>query len=727
MSACSNCRAALLVPSTLPEMSKSWWHQVGTIGTRNHFRLDPDATDSWDTVGLPYHSSLESLAQSSRDCPLCQLILQKFEGLVTEFQKLELGSVERYFSIERGGHGLPVESSFRIVRRFDGGDGFLVFTNSHRDKVLYLVAVIGFSAEREYSSFIRSQKIGPDASAKGPLELAASWLDDCVTNHQCCQPPTGALPSRVIDLNLLDNLDKVCLVETDGSQKGRYIALSHCWGTNPSGHMKMTRDTLPEYVGGVAVESLPKTFQDAIKVTRHLDIRYLWIDSLCVCQDDGDDWARESAAMAGVYAKAHVVIAADSADSTTKGIFRRPERDYVPVKLTVSSLNEGASPGSTTIPALAYDAPTLPVVYQRSLLELYDEPLTSRAWALQERLLGYRILHFASDQLFFECNRHFVSEDGAVAPGRWNSMYEGPDPSSTQIARISGHSEIHQLWYFILEDFTGRNMTLETDQLPAISGLASLIGGRLRAKRVSDGDADTAADTKYVAGLWSDAIVEGLGWQSLGNKRDDYYLPDELPLAGEPGYIAPTWSWASYSGKSAHGKTSSGWVDVATVTDWSVTLKNNQNPFGELTDGWVSLKAPMLKLHLSEQPEEDEAQLPEGFRRNIRLCSPHGNPFGVHAMFDGVLGQTEETRRWVQDKELFALVLSKTQSLNAYSGHKGWVYIAIIVDAVTAESPTMSAGKRFRRLGNLRIGTSSLHGDEELIDDPEKYSDIVLV
>ncbi|KAH8656755.1 heterokaryon incompatibility protein-domain-containing protein [Ilyonectria robusta] len=730
MSACSYCRAAFSVPSTLPILPESWRYFVGSIGTRSptyYFQLSRDAADSWDTIGLPHHSSPDSLTQSSRDCPLCRLILQKFEGLVAEFREVEPGSVERYFQIERGGHGLPVESTFKIVRRFDGGDGFSVLTNSNRGSVLYLVAVIGFSAEREYSSFIPSQKIGPDAAAEGPLELASGWLDDCVTNHQCCQPPTGVLPSRVIDLNHLDDLDMVCLVETDGSQKGRYIALSHCWGTNTSGHIKMTRDTLPDYVGGVAVESLPKTFQDAIKVTRRLDIRYLWIDSLCICQDDGDDWARESAAMGDLYAKAHLVIAADGADSITKGIFQRQERYYVPVKLAVLSPHEGADQGSTTIPALAYDAPTLPAISQRTLLELFDEPLMSRAWALQERLLAYRILHFASDQIFFECNSHFVSEDGAVVPGRWNSIYQEPEPSSTQIARMSRHSEIHQLWYFILENFTGRNMTLETDQLPAISGLASLIRGKLRAKRASDGGIETSAGIKYVAGLWSDAIVEGLGWQSLGKKKHNHHLPDELPLSGETGYIAPTWSWASYSGKSAHGTTRLGWVDVATATDWSVTLKNDQNPFGELTDGWVRLRAPMLKLHLSELPERNEAELPEGFRPNIRLCSSQGDPFGVYSSFDGVLGQAEETRRWALEKEFFALVLSKTQSLNADSDKEGWTYTTLIVDAVASVSPTPSGGKRFRRLGKLVIGSKSLHGDEEVIDAPETYSDVVLV
>lgn len=66
---------------------------------------------------------------------------------MAEFRDLEQNPQARYFTIERGGHGLPEESVFKLVQRFDGADGFAVLTNSNRDRVLYLVAVVGFAVE----------------------------------------------------------------------------------------------------------------------------------------------------------------------------------------------------------------------------------------------------------------------------------------------------------------------------------------------------------------------------------------------------------------------------------------------------------------------------------------------------------------------------------------------------------------------------------------------------
>ncbi|KPM46358.1 hypothetical protein AK830_g187 [Neonectria ditissima] len=727
MPSCSHCLPALVVPTSLPALSKVWWDRVGTLSTTPYFLARQDEAEPWDEVGLPYHSSLDSLAQSAKDCSLCRFILQKAESFMSEFRELEQNSQSRYFTIERGGHGLPEASSFKLVQRFEGADGFAVVTNSNRDRVLYLVAVVGFAVEPgEYSRFVRGQTIHPDAGFGGPLELAASWLQDCVKSHTCCLPPSGALPSRVIDLDALDDLNKVCLLETQNAEPGPYTALSHCWGASSSGHVTTTRKSLPDYIHGLFVDSLPQTFQDAIKVTRHLGIRYLWIDSLCICQDDTDDWAKESAAMADVYAGAHVVIAADSARNGSQGFFKRPERQYVPVELTVTSPATDVNKVTMVIPSLAFDVPKLSATNERTLLELEDEPLVSRAWALQERLLPYRILHFATDQLFFECNSHFVSEDGIVIPGRWNSLYPGPDPSFIQIARKSRFDSIHQLWYFILEDFTGRQLTVKTDPFPAISGLAIQLGRRLKANQTSSGGLDVGTEIEYVAGLWSDALVEGLGWQSLGFKGDKARLPDEVPLSGEPGYIAPTWSWASYEGRSAHGTTMEGWSDMAVATGWGVTLRNSQNPYGEVTDGWISLRAPLIRLSLSDLPEEDEESLPKDFRRNIRLCTPQGDGFGAYSRVDGVRGQTEETRAWAKEKALFALFLAKNQFVGI-NPEGEWSYTALIVQPVDSQSNTPSGKQQFRRLGSLHIGSLTLKEDEAIIEDSEMHSDLVLV
>lgn len=70
---------------------------------------------------------------------------------------------------------------------------------------------------------------------------------------------------------------------------------------------------------GCYVSEMPQTFADAISITRHPGVRYLWIDSLCICQDDNEDWVRESARMCNLYSNAHVVIAVDLSSDCTGG------------------------------------------------------------------------------------------------------------------------------------------------------------------------------------------------------------------------------------------------------------------------------------------------------------------------------------------------------------------------------------------------------------------------
>lgn len=129
------------------------------------------------------------------------------------------------------------------------------------------------------------------------------WLRDCLTKqhtscHDATEPP---LPARVIDLGSRTSSDGPRIYETNGDC-ARYIALSHCWGTESN--ITLTQQRLIMFRIALSVRHLPKTFRDAIFIARALGMRYLWIDSLCILQDDLQDWQREPAKMCDVYANA---------------------------------------------------------------------------------------------------------------------------------------------------------------------------------------------------------------------------------------------------------------------------------------------------------------------------------------------------------------------------------------------------------------------------------------
>jgi hypothetical protein len=98
-----------------------------------------------------------------------------------------------------------------------------------------------------------------------------SWLSQCDTNHLSCKNSSKIhvqLPTRVLHLGM----HKVSLLETAG-KKGRYIALSHCWGSSQV--LTTTETTFNERLSCIRWKQLPRLFQDAISLTRSLGLKYL--------------------------------------------------------------------------------------------------------------------------------------------------------------------------------------------------------------------------------------------------------------------------------------------------------------------------------------------------------------------------------------------------------------------------------------------------------------------
>lgn len=209
----------------------------------------------------------------------------------------------------------------------------------------------------------------------------------------------------------------------------------------------------------------PKTFQDAVALIRALPIRYLWIDSLCIVQDDRADWEREAQKMVDIYESAYLTIAAACATSPSSGCFldfnqlsmhddptpdesslglrmrhtkfpRLAHPDYHPESVRVHSREDsfafpfvqvdtfyrGSSskiyitiewmPSSVKNEGMAYCIPR----YGRPVDPIAKSPLSTRGWVLQERLLSSRTLHFCRDQMYFDCEAsgYTLGEDGSM-------------------------------------------------------------------------------------------------------------------------------------------------------------------------------------------------------------------------------------------------------------------------------------------------------------------------
>ena len=338
-----------------------------------------------------------------------------------------------------------------------------------------------------------------------------NWVNErikhCSEAHECASKVfASSLPTRVIYVGT--SPDDIRLVETDHRMAAAYICLSHCWGGETP--LRTTKENLASHLSSLPWSKIPRTYQDAIIVTRCLGIEYLWVDSLCITQDDAADWARESAEMCNVYEHAYLTIAATAAENANTGLFvhtrwarfsmagRTPEQPFRVMAL-------GPYRHSSTTPV----DPSLPFW-----------PLFQRAWVFQERLLSPRVVHFCDREVVWECREHARCECG--------HMTQRTTLGKREYSKVLNQEEperIQELWHDMVERYSPLSLSFGADKLPALSGLAR----QMSRKRPG---------ARYLAGLWSDSMDADLLWLSS----------DEKTRHSTP-WRAPSWSWASIDGQ----------------------------------------------------------------------------------------------------------------------------------------------------------------------------------
>jgi hypothetical protein len=434
------------------------------------------------------------------------------------------------------------------------------------------------------------------------VDLVKRWLNTCSQHHSTCnvreylnRSSSPTLPTRLIDTMPRDyspdvNVDLsdlslerspyVKLCETARLPKGvRYMTLSHSWGQHPSvawgrhPAITLTNRTKSEFYCQIPLANVTspegKVFKEATQVIRGLGFRYLWIDALCINQDDLLEKRAEIGIMDEIYSNSALNISATSSSSGAGGLFAsRNVLSIEPYSYDTSFLYHGR------------ETPGRMVFYDNQWEHDIDEgPLNKRAWVLQERTLAPSVLHFTREQVYWECAMLRASE---TFPNGVLEEFTAQTLNMNHWYRLIASDEslsldsLAELWSALVGAYTRCNLTFATDKLVAISGIARRI---TRLTHVQPND--------YVAGLWRPLILYELLW----NVR--------LEIAGDShgdACHAPSWSWASTNAPVGLGsihqlKELSPAVEVLEAR---VNLTND-NIFGQVTGGHLRLRGPLCR------------------------------------------------------------------------------------------------------------------------------------
>ncbi|KAL9038479.1 MAG: hypothetical protein Q9180_003110 [Flavoplaca navasiana] len=535
---------------------------------------------------IDHHDSSNALITSASDgCHLCTLLLARIDDpMVEDLQVLEAEdrinkrrvdrSAEPSYHVKLSGHldfrhvsqrhsfSRPIMEAFqfsafqwRKVER-DVSIDIVLPHEVERHEVAGDVHVWSYSAARLYiehlfdGDLVGSYRQDPAPSTASPSSFAVArqWLHECIEGHPSCRRERGSitsneLPTRLIDVGSLNEPVKCRLSLPNRSfERCEYLALSHKWGG--ANILKLTKSNFKSMLKGIVIVDLPLTFQHAITITRNLGYQHLWIDSLCIIQDDPGDWAFECSTMSRVYSNSVLTIAALWGDDSHSGCFveRNP---FVTEHCRIGTWKHG-----NVIVRSGNQKRAQPL----GLVE--PAPLLERAWVLQERFLSPRTLFYGPWELYWECGERTTNESKPENTTVWQG-----DTLKTRFRHMSGMNSIssktsslestgkriqnswrhirrdgwtvsrgkphktprlerdYDLWTEIRRVYWSSQLTHHSDTLVAISGVTNALEQR--------------TGLHFLFGLCKEFLCSELLWQVQSANETSRST------------LGPTWSWAS--------------------------------------------------------------------------------------------------------------------------------------------------------------------------------------
>ena len=409
--------------------------------------------------------------------------------------------------------------------------------------------------------------IDPNVKLERTFDNIRAWLKGCDPRHARCQVQEAEhflnpnkTPAFLLDVAILGFNRNTIRLRRKPDTSLIYAALSYCWGTTQPSALRNAN--ISTYLAdGIRLETLPQSIKDAVEVTRKLQLRYLWVDALCIVQDDEHAKLVEIGKMDSIYRRAYITISASCAKTCLEGFLqdREPAKDDFGVAISCPN-------GETGV--IRMD----PGHYSRRHHE-FEHPLEKRAWAFQEQFMSRRLLVFNKHQIVWGCVEKRGQDDGKEDQQR---MFGHRFSSRTISSPTAGD------WVSVVYQFSSKSLTDPMDKLPSISSIAEYFSKHKLGR--------------YLAGLWEEKLPAWLCWSPHSERSTAIERPFE--------WRAPSWSFFSVDGviiyrhsiSNRYGKFSGPMIKME---DCTITPISESAPFAKLSAAELRIRGPLTEVRIA--------------------------------------------------------------------------------------------------------------------------------
>ncbi|KAF7918253.1 uncharacterized protein EAE98_009865 [Botrytis deweyae] len=399
----------------------------------------------------------------------------------------------------------------------------------------------------------------------------------------------------------------------------RIAAVHYCWGRG-NDVAKTTTGNLEDRLRSFDIAYLPKTVQDAIILTRMMNIRYLWVDAICIIQssenDDYSEFQTEASKMRDYYANAERCIAASVANDAAEGFLRERLLGRYPIQFIFLTYPGTVGPDRQSITLHSKEN----VATLRNVID--ESPLSKRGWCLQELSLPPRVLHWTSNGLYRECQSSYFLEGSSK---KWETYDYAATATPRDILAMPDNKLLtHDGWHRLLRLLSEKGLTFSKDRIYAIHGIACLIIERLK--------------VEYFNGVFRPYLAQGLAWNYSPRGPFDA-LPDVSVEPRDDRF--PTWCWASNGPVQFSDIPKGDWHSyIHDVHPHMFPTYPGNTSLTDIIDSKLHIKAPII--HVDLVYELWESFPPSG---NVSIDCDDGEPLDHYfwVWLDNQLGSNHST------------------------------------------------------------------------------------